>query len=336
MNANDRDHCSETGPGNQGDRKINNINNINNKRLPSVSHLKSFIDYLRYERVLSPHTVDAYERDLNRFADYLAPMAPDSLDQIDSLHVRQCLAQLHQRGLSGTSLRRWLSSIRAFFRFARRKQWLLADPSSGISAPRSARKLPHVLDVDLAEQLMGVAGDDWLSRRDRAMVELFYSSGLRLAELASLNISDLDISEGTVTVTGKGRKTRTVPVGKPALSRLKEWLDVRDQKAQDQSLSALFLSQRGKRISHRAIQHRLSQLSQRAGLGQHVYPHQLRHSFASHLLESSGDLRAVQELLGHANLSTTQIYTHLDFQHLAKTYDSTHPRAQRKTKPPQG
>ena len=329
MSANDPDANSHTEPDAEGDRKAT----IDKKRLPDASQLNSFVEYLRYERVLSPHTVDAYERDINRFADCLAPMAPGTLDQIDSLHVRQCLAQLHQRGLSGTSLRRWLSSIRAFFRFARRKQWLVADPSSGISAPRSARKLPNVLDVDLAEQLMGVAGDDWLSRRDRAMVELFYSSGLRLAELARLDIGDLDISEATVTVTGKGRKTRTLPVGKPALSRLREWLDVRGQKAREESLTALFLSQQGKRISHRAIQHRLSLLSLRAGLGRHVNPHQLRHSFASHLLESSGDLRAVQELLGHANLATTQIYTHLDFQHLASIYDSTHPRAQRKTKP---
>lgn len=320
---------SDTGPGAESG---NDRAQGTETRLPSTSQLNSFVDYLRYERVLSPHTVAAYQRDIQRFGDCLSPMAPDSLAQIDSLHIRQCLAQLHHNGLSGKSLQRWLSSIRAFFRFAERKQWLETDPSSGISAPRSARKLPSVLDVDLAEQLMGITGNDWLARRDRAMVELFYSSGLRLAELASLDTADLDLSEATVTVTGKGRKTRTVPVGRQALSRLKEWLDVRRQKIQDDSVTALFLSQRGNRISHRAIQQRLANLSMKTGLGQRVNPHQLRHSFASHVLESSGDLRAVQELLGHANLSTTQIYTHLDFQHLARTYDKAHPRALRKTK----
>lgn len=331
MNTGDAYTGSDTGPeaeGSGGSAKQTEYH------LPSASQLNSFIDYLRYERVLSPHTITAYQRDIKRFGDCLGPMTPNSLEQIDSLHIRQCLAQLHESGLSGNSLQRWLSSVRAFFRFAQRKQWLKADPSSGISAPRSARKLPSVLDVDLAEQLMGISGDDWLARRDRAMVELFYSSGLRLAELASLDVVDLDISEATVTVTGKGRKTRTVPVGRQALSRLKEWLDVRDQKALDESENALFLSQRGNRISHRAIQQRLSQLSLKTGLGQRINPHQLRHSFASHMLESSGDLRAVQELLGHANLSTTQIYTHLDFQHLARTYDKAHPRATRKMKNP--
>ena len=306
-----------------------------NLSVPNKTELDSFKHYLASERNLSPHTVTNYLRDLGKLSRWTQAENLQSLKQIDSLHIRQCLANLHKGGLGGASLQRWLSSLRAFFRYAIRKQWLESDPSVGINAPKKNRRLPKVLDVDQTDQFMEVPGSSWLAHRDRAMIELFYSSGLRLAELASLNINNLDFADHTVTVLGKGNKTRTLPVGAPALLRLREWLGLRPQRpgastGVEDDQQALFLSQRGQRLSHRAIQQRLAHLSAKQGLDQRVNPHMLRHSFASHLLESSGDLRAVQELLGHANLSTTQIYTHLDFQHLAKTYDQAHPRALRK------
>ncbi|MBL4888427.1 MAG: tyrosine recombinase XerC [Candidatus Lindowbacteria bacterium] len=304
--------------------------------VPNKAELDSFKEYLAYERALSPHTVTNYLRDLGKFSSWTGANDLLSLDQIDGLHVRQCLADLHKGGLGGASLQRWLSSLRAFCRYAIRKNWLNKDPTTGINAPKKARKLPKVLDADEAGRLMDIPGEDWLAYRDRAMVELLYSSGLRLAELASLNIDNLEFNDRTVTVVGKGHKMRTLPIGAQALLRLREWLPVRHQQlrcGEENVTQALFISQRSRRISHRTIQQRLARLSVKQGLNQRVNPHMLRHSFASHLLESSGDLRAVQELLGHANLSTTQIYTHLDFQHLAKTYDTTHPRAVRKLKP---
>jgi len=299
--------------------------------VPDSNQVDSFRRYLAHERGLSPHTVTNYLRDLGKFTKWTTAQNLDSLNQIDSLHVRQCLTELHKGGLGSASLQRWLSSLRAFFRYALRMQWLSRNPTDGINAPKKSRRLPKVLDVDQAGQFMAVPGDSWLAHRDRAIIELIYSSGLRLAELANLNIDDIDLTDHTVTVLGKGRKTRIIPIGAQALSRLRDWLPIRAQRASSDEY-ALFLSQRGKRISHRAIQYRLAQLSTTLGLDSRVNPHMLRHSFASHLLESSGDLRAVQELLGHANLSTTQIYTHLDFQHLAKVYDNAHPRASRKPK----
>ncbi len=303
--------------------------------VPSKTELDSFHRYLTYERALSSHTVTNYLRDLQKFSLWASGHNVLSLSDIDNAHIRHCLTDLHKDGLGGASLQRWLSSLRAFFRHAMRNQWLSRDPSVGISAPKRARKLPKVLDVDQADQFMSVPGDNWLAHRDRAMVELLYSSGLRLAELAGLNIDNLDFPDQTVTVLGKGNKKRMLPIGSQALLRLQEWLIVRLDKPGKKMKSdqtALFLSQQGRRLSHRAIQQRLALLSSKQGIGDRINPHMLRHSFASHMLESSGDLRAVQELLGHANLSTTQIYTHLDFQHLAKIYDSAHPRASRKAK----
>ncbi|MCZ6803726.1 MAG: tyrosine recombinase XerC, partial [Proteobacteria bacterium] len=201
--------------------------------------------------------------------------------------------------------------------------------AEGIIAPKSARKLPKLLDVDQTIQLVEIEQDDVLALRDRAMLELIYSSGLRLAELISLNMTDIDFSDRILTVTGKGKKTRSVPVGKHAIKAIKNWLKKRPLMVNDTE-QAIFISNRGKRISPRSVQVRLKQWAIKQGLPNHVHPHMLRHSFASHLLESSGDLRAVQELLGHADISTTQVYTHLDFQHLAEVYDKTHPRAHRK------
>lgn len=296
---------------------------------PSAQELDNFKRHLMYERALSPHTVANYLRDLGKLANWTASRNLQSLREIDSLHIRQCLSELHRHGLGGASLQRWLSSLRTFYRFAMRKAWVTRDPTDGINAPKKSRLLPKVMDVDQTGRFMAAPGNDWLAQRDRAIIELLYSSGLRLAELAKLNDGDIDFADCTVTVHGKGNKTRTVPVGTQALHHLRAWLSVRSEHA-NANEPALFLSLRGGRISHRAIQQRLARLSAMQGLEYRVHPHMLRHSFASHLLESSGDLRAVQELLGHANLSTTQIYTHLDFQHLAKVYDGAHPRASRK------
>lgn len=296
---------------------------------PFAEERVAFNTYLRSEKQLSPRTQESYARDLKKFCSYCQSNNITRFDQISTQTVRQNLAQLHRTGLSGKSLRRWLSSVRAFFRFAIRRGWLKHNPAEGLQAPKIEMKLPKLLDADQASQFVEVSGDTFLDRRDRALLELIYSSGLRLAEVASLNVADVDLADAMVVVTGKGNKTRTLPVGRQAVAALRRWLPERAQTVADEQ-PALFITARGQRLSHRAIQLRMQKLSQRQGMDNPVHPHMLRHSFASHMLESSGDLRLVQELLGHANISTTQIYTHLDFQHLAKVYDSAHPRAQRK------
>jgi len=282
---------------------------------------------------MSPHTLENYGRDCRRFAEWCAEQGIDSLAALDSQHVRSALTQLHRRGLGGRSLQRWLSSLRTFFHFGIRNKWLSHNPAIGVRAPKSPRKLPNALDADEASRFVTLGGDDPLACRDRAMLELFYSSGLRLSELANLDLPQLDLAEATVLVVGKGRKERLLPVGSHAITALRQWLSLRATLA-SAHCQALFVSQRGGRLSTRGIQDRFHKLSVSQGMNTRVHPHMLRHSFASHLLESSGDLRAVQELLGHANLSTTQIYTHLDFQHLAKVYDSAHPRAHKRRGPP--
>ena len=292
--------------------------------------IEAFLSHLAAERNLSPHTLEHYGRDCRRFADWCAGQGITALDDIDSHRVRAALAQLHRQGLSGRSLARWLSALRTFFQFAIRHRWLAHNPALGVSAPKSPRKLPKTLDADSASHFVNLPGDDPLALRDRAMLELFYSSGLRLAELVGLDLVHLDLGEARVRVLGKGRKERDLPVGSHAIAALRAWLGVRPTLAAS-GCPALFVSQRGGRLSARGIQERFHRLSVGQGMASRIHPHMLRHSFASHLLESSGDLRAVQELLGHANLSTTQIYTHLDFQHLAKVYDSAHPRARKKS-----
>lgn len=289
----------------------------------------AFLTYLRTEKHLSPRTEDAYARDLDKFLGYCESRELTDLKAITVHNVRENLASLHRKGLGGKSLRRWLSSMRAFFRFGIRRGWLKTNPADGLQAPKIAKKLPKVLDVDQAAQFVEVKEEGFLGSRDRALLELIYSSGLRLAEAVGLNVQDLDLREGAVIVTGKGNKTRQLPVGKPARAALKTWLQERAPMAPPEE-SALFISQRGKRLTPRAVQLRMQQLSIKQNMDEPVHPHMLRHSFASHMLESSGDLRLVQELLGHANISTTQVYTHLDFQHLAKVYDQAHPRAQKK------
>jgi integrase/recombinase XerC len=294
---------------------------------PTFEHqLAAFKVHLMSERQLSAHTVNNYLRDCRRFANWCGEHGIDHPASVDGQHIRQCLSTLHRQGQQSASLKRWLSSVRRFFNFGIRQRWCRVNPAVGISAPRGTKKLPKTLDADAASQFVQLAGNDWQSLRDRAILELLYSSGLRLAELVSLDLVSINHSDSTVTVVGKGRKERLVPVGSHALEAIEVWLQARKERASSQC-NALFITRRGTRLAARSVQDRLKKLSQKQGLDVSVHPHMLRHSFASHLLESSGDLRAVQELLGHANLSTTQIYTHLDFQHLAKVYDNSHPRA---------
>ncbi len=297
-------------------------------RFMSIQHeLEDFLDYLGTARRLSPHTLSAYRNDLSGFITFCEEQSLNSVDSVDSAHIRHFIGQRRSASAAAVSIQRLLSALRSLYRYRMRHRDAKQNPAIGISAPKRPKRLPKTLDVDMIKQLLEFDGDDIIDIRDRAMMELFYSSGLRLAELATLNIGDLDLNDALVTVTGKGNKTRTLPIGRVAITALREWLKIRDSLAADQ---ALFLGQRGQRLGHRAIQQRIRYRAIQQGLPAHVHPHMLRHSFASHLLESSSDLRGVQELLGHANLSTTQVYTHLDFQHLAQVYDKAHPRATRK------
>ena len=286
--------------------------------------LRAFLDHLGGERRLSPHTLAAYRRDLTDFGRHHADWL-----QVTPGQVSDYLAQCHRRGLSPKSLQRRLSALRTLFHWLMREGRLQRDPTQGLRAPKAPRKLPATLEVDQMARLLDATADDPLALRDTALFELIYSCGLRLAEAAGLDLNDLDLAEGWVRVLGKGGKARQLPVGRKARQALKAWLDARATLARaDQP--ALFVSRHGRRLSHRAIQARLARHGRLRGLPQRIHPHLLRHAFATHLLESSGDLRAVQELLGHADIATTQIYTHLDFQHLAEVYDRAHPRARRK------
>ena len=291
----------------------------------------AFITYLKDVRQLSAHTLDNYRRDLVSLQGFCAEHNRACAQQLVEADIRQWVSQLHRRGLAGSSIQRSLSAARSFFNYLGRESGRLRNPAASVQAPRKPRKLPKTLDADQVEKYLSFAEDTPIARRDRAIAELFYSSGLRLAELVAVNINDIDRDSQLLTVTGKGNKTRTVPVGSVALEAIARWLEVRPASATERdSATALFTSSRGQRISVRSIQARLKLQGRKSGMHQDVHPHMLRHSFASHMLESSGDLRAVQELLGHANISTTQIYTHLDFQHLAKVYDAAHPRAKRR------
>ncbi len=290
--------------------------------------LRKFLAQLAAERGYSDHTVAAYGRDLSDFASYLSARQL-SWSQVDVQQVRAYAATRHRAGLSGRSIQRALSALRVFFRFLVSQGQMAANPAQHVRAPKVSRKLPATLDVDQMSRLLNIRGGDPLALRDRALMELAYSSGLRLAELVSLDVASLDLAEGLVDVVGKGNKARRVPVGKFAREALTRWLDARRGLAAANE-TALFVGHRGKRLGPRAIQRRIQGWALRLGLDRHVHPHMLRHAFASHLLESSGDLRAVQELLGHVDISTTQVYTHLDFQHLAQVYDNAHPRAKKR------
>ena len=277
----------------------------------------------------APHTRAAYLRDV---AQLFTLADPTPIARVDRARLMRFVGTLHARGLSGRSLARTLSAWRAFYRFlADHDRSLAEDPSAGIKAPKSPRRLPAALSPDEAARLVAIEGDDPLALRDRALFELAYSSGLRLSELAQLDVTGCDLATGEVRVFGKGSKERIVPVGAAAREAVSRWLAVRSSQA-NASETAMFTARSGRRLSARAIQQRLGEWAIRQGLSRHVYPHMLRHSFASHVLQSSGDLRAVQEMLGHASIASTQVYTHLDFQALAKVYDAAHPRAKRKSR----
>jgi integrase/recombinase XerC len=288
--------------------------------------IEAFLSHLQVERRMSPHTLDGYQRDLLALQDWSRAQGVTDVLQLQTEQLRMFIAAEHRRGLSPKSLQRRLSACRSFFSWQLKHGRIAANPASGIRAPKAPRKLPQVLDPDEAKALVEVPTDGPLGLRDRAMLELFYSSGLRLSELCQLHWRDLHLDDGLVSVLGKGSKQRIVPVGSHAREALAQW---RSETGAGND-TPVFPGRGGRPISPRAIQIRMRQLAQRQGLFKRVHPHLLRHSFASHVLESSGDLRGVQELLGHAVIATTQIYTHLDFQHLAKVYDAAHPRAKRK------
>ncbi len=290
---------------------------------------KQFAEHLKYQKQYSPHTLGAYERDLKQFVLWLKKNDCDDIVNADSLHVRNWIAGLHRKGIGGKTLQRKLSSLRSFYQFLIRNHKLNNNPAIDIRAPKTARTLPDTLDVDSLSQLLDIPPDSILAIRDKAIMELFYSSGLRLSELTNLDLDSIDLNENSLRALGKGNKTRILPIGRKASEAIQMWLGKRDTLSKSDE-PALFVSNRGTRISQRSIQQRLNYWRKKQGLEQHLNPHKLRHSFASHILESSGDLRAVQELLGHADIGTTQIYTHLDFQHLAKVYDKAHPRARKK------
>lgn len=287
----------------------------------------TFLAELDHQRRASPHTIVAYRRDLNKLT---ALAGDEELAGLQPHRIRRFVMQLHGDGLGARSLARVLSAWRAYYRWLARRGAIARNPCDGLKPPKRPKTLPKALSIDQSQALLNAPAEELLEIRDKAMFELFYSSGLRLSELAGLDVAGgLDLAEGTVTVAGKRAKTRTVPLGTKAAEAITAWLDRRIEIASPEE-RALFVGQRGNRLNPRTIERRLEAWAKRQGLGLHVHPHMLRHSFASHVLQSSGDLRAVQEMLGHASIATTQIYTHLDFQHLAKVYDAAHPRARKK------
>ena len=292
--------------------------------------IEGYLSHLAKERRLSPHTSSNYRRDLVALADFLDTASVHDWKTVDSQHVRMFAARSHAGGLNPRSVQRRLSAVRGFFVYLQREGAAASNPAVDVRAPKAAKRLPGTLDVDTLNQLLDIPADDALAVRDRAVMELFYSSGLRLAELVGLDLHSIDLADRTVRVLGKGSKTRIVPVGRKAIEAIRAWLKERGGVAAPDE-TALFVGRNGTRLKERAIQLRIAGWARRKGLPTRVYPHLFRHSFATHLLESSKDLRGVQELLGHADISTTQVYTHLDFAHLARTYDASHPRAKRKT-----
>ncbi|MFP5417755.1 MAG: tyrosine recombinase XerC [Gammaproteobacteria bacterium] len=295
-----------------------------------MNAVERYLQHLAAERRLSPHTLDAYGRDLAN----LVKLAGDTpLNELTPADIRSAIVKLRSQNLAASTLARQLSSWRGFYVFACRRLGYDTNPCLGLRPPKAARTLPQVLSPDVCGQLLDGANDasadDALQARDRAMFELFYSSGLRLSELCDLDLNDLNTQTGEAQVTGKGRKTRIVPVGRQALDAVAAWMRHRARLARP-DMPALFVTERGARIGQRSVQMRLNRWVRQAGVSQRVHPHLLRHAFATHVLQSSGDLRAVQEMLGHASISTTQVYTHLDWQHLARVYDQAHPRARKK------
>lgn len=298
---------------------------------PPADWVERFLLNKTNVRRLSPNSLAALRHDLAYFQEFCKQHGFETWSQIRSPHLRQFVVYAHKTGVSGRSVQRYLSSIRSFFRYLLREGVVQANPVVGIRAPKYEKRLPNALDVDQAQQLLTTDANDPFAVRDFAIMELLYSSGLRLSELVGLSVADVDIGDATVRVTGKGNKMRIVPVGRIALQALHVWLQQRPQWLKEAQQQALFLSRDGNRLHQRSIQTRIRLWGLRQNLPGSVHPHRLRHSFASHLLQSSGDIRAVQELLGHANIGTTQVYTHLDYQHLAQVYDQAHPRAKKST-----
>ena len=298
-----------------------------------TSEIDLFIDFLDRERRLSPHTIKAYRRDLARLYRMVRGEGLSAWSELSAAQARRYPAMLNRDGLAPASIQRMLSAGRTFYRFLLQQNMVESNPFDAVSAPRSAKQLPATLSVDEIGALLDKegGGDAPDARRDTAILELLYSSGLRLSELSRLDHDTIDLDQGEVRVLGKGNRERIVPIGRKARQALDAWLSVRNQLAQPRE-RALFVNRRGNRLSNRGIQYRLERWARARGLGRRLHPHMLRHSFASHMLESSGELRVVQEMLGHADISTTQIYTHLDFQHLARVYDDTHPRAKKRDK----
>ena len=295
---------------------------------PASPLVAAYLGHIAHERRLSAHTVNNYGRDLRVLQGLAGTAAFETLQTHD---IRRFIARLHGKGLDARSLARMLSAWRSFYRYLAREKQLTANPCLGIKPPKAVKRLPAALSPDEANRLMEIRGDDMDAVRDRALLELFYSSGLRLSELTGLAPGDINLDDGTVRVLGKGSKTRIVPVGSRARVALITWIGLRSGMAGTDP-DALFVTPKGRRLSPRSVQLLMKRRALEQGLTTDVHPHMLRHSFASHVLQSSGDLRAVQEMLGHASISTTQVYTQLDFQHLAKVYDQAHPRAKKRSK----
>ena len=293
----------------------------------AASLLRGYLSHLADERRMANLTCENYARDV---AELLRLAGETPLEHLQIHHIRRFVAQLHARSLSARTLARMLSAWRGFFRYLARDHGFAHNPCDGLKAPRREKSLPGALSPEQAGRLMEITDDDALAVRDKAMFELFYSSGLRLAELVGIDLENIDLDEGTARITGKGNKTRIVPVGRLAVAAILAWLPLRAQWIHTGE-TALFIGKTGARLTPRAVQYRIKEWAIKQGIAANVHPHVLRHSFASHVLQSSGDLRAVQEMLGHANISTTQVYTHLDFQHLAKVYDAAHPRAKKRS-----
>jgi len=292
--------------------------------------LAEFLNALTVEKRASEHTVKSYQRDLKHLSRYCTNKLIEQWPNVQQNDIRSHIAGRHRSGLSSKSLQRELSAIRSFYDFLLKKRAADINPAQHIKAPKQSRKLPKTLDVDQVTGLLEAGAGSALEIRDLAMFELFYSSGLRLSELSALDLSELDLADRSLKIlAGKGGKSRVLPIGGKAVAAIENWLQQRRKIADASAESAVFISLRGKRIGQRNIELRLAQWCEKKDIAEHIHPHMLRHCFASHLLESSQDLRAVQELLGHSNISTTQIYTHLDFQHLADIYDKTHPRAKK-------
>lgn len=288
--------------------------------------LDQFLNYIKFEKRLSELTIKNYHNDINR----LLHINDKKLTAINSEDIRLSMSKLHASGLSGKSLSRILSSWRSCFLFLNKMQLMKYDPTSGIKAPKSPKKLPQTLSIDQVFNLINIPQTNFIDTRDRAILEFFYSSGLRLSELVNIHINDIDTTEQTLKVLGKGNKFRIIPLGRKAIEALNLWILQRNKLKKVVDSKILFLNQQGKKLTARAIQYRLKFWAQKNNIPENIHPHLLRHSFASHILQSSQDLRAVQELLGHSNITTTQIYTHLDFQHLSKIYDQAHPRSKKK------